>query len=408
MRIAKNLRLSISALAAHRARTALAIAGTAVGVAGVLVLTATGVGARHRVLDRIERLGRTTIIVTAATIEPRAGRSRRGDRYVRALRAADAGAIVAGAPAVVRAAPAQDGGRIARQGRFQTPVTVVGTTTDWLPIRRFTLAEGRFFDAGDESARARVAVLGAAARAGLFAGEAGVIGRTIRIGRVPFEVVGVLDSTGISVDGSGTEDDRIIVPLETAQRRLFNVPHVKLIYIEAAAPSATDAALAEAGAILRARHDPLAGTGEVFGSRSAVQLLDAQLEAQASFQRLILALGALSLVVGAAGILSIMLLSVRERRPEIGLRAAVGARRGDIALQFLLEAMMLAAAGGLLGVGLGSAAATVASAVTTWEADVTAGALMVAVGATAAVGIASGLLPAWRAAGLEPVEALRS
>jgi putative ABC transport system permease protein len=407
MRIRRNLRLSVRALVAHRARTALATAGTAAGVAAVLVLTAVGQGARRDVIERMDALGASTLLVSASTIDPRAGRPRQGDGNSRDMRASDALAIVSGTRRIVRAAAAQDGGRVAKRGRFQAPVTVVGTTADWLAIRGFHLFEGRFIDAADDAMLARVAVIGATVRAALFS-DSSAIGATVRIGRVPFTIVGVLDGTGISVDGSGTEDDRIVVPLATAQRRLFNVTHVKMIYLEAADARATSLALEDANAILRARRDPLPDGGEAFVIRDRIQLIAAQVEAQASFQRLIGALGLLSLLVGAAGILSIMLLSVRERRPEIGLRMAAGARRSDIALQFMTESMMLAAAGGTSGITVGFAAAAVVSSTTRWDAAITPAAFTVALGAATAVGVLCGLLPAWRASGLDPVEALRA
>lgn len=321
---------------------------------------------------------------------------------------ADAAAILHGTGAVVRVAPAQDLAMVAKFGATTSPVTVLGTTPEWRAIRQFPLAAGRFFTDAENLGRARVAVLGSDARANLFPDSMDPVGRTIRLGRVPFEVVGVLASKGVSVDGSATEDDRIVVPLETAPHRLFNLEWVKTIYIEAADPSAVPAAEREAAAILRARHDIRAGERDDFAMQNQRVLLAAELAARTSFQRLITGLGLLSLLVGGVGILSIMLLSVRERRGEIGLRVAVGARRRDLLAQFLAEAAVLAVAGGTLGVLLGMGAARLVSTATAWDARVSAATLALAIGSAVAVGVLSGALPAWRAAALDPIEALRS
>jgi putative ABC transport system permease protein len=402
------VRLSVRVLFANRVRTALAIGGTAVGVAGVLVVTAVGEGARAAVMDRIAGLGRNMLVVTAAKMDPRGGRTLTGEGWTRGLRTTDAAAIAQGSRHVLRAAPGQDRGLLAKFGPFQSPATVLGTTTDWQRIRQFPIAEGRFFTPGENQSRERVAVLGWAVRAALFPDSVRPVGRTIRVGRVPFEVVGVLAAKGVSIDGSATEDDRIIVPLETAQRRLFNAEYLKTIFLEVRAASAMEDAEAEVAAILRERHDIPPGAKDDFSIQNQRALLEAELATQASFRRLIVGLGFLSLLVGGVGILSIMLLSVRERRPEIGLRVAVGARRPDIAAQFLAEAVLLAAGGGAAGVVAGLGAAELVASVTSWEARVTGKALLAAIGSVAAIGLCFGVYPAWRAASVDPIEALQS
>jgi putative ABC transport system permease protein len=408
MRITRSVRLSIRVLVAHRIRTTLAIGGTAVGVAGVLVVTAIGEGARAAVLRRIEGLGRNMLVVTAGKMDSRGGRTLTGEGWTRALRTHDATAIEQGSRHVLRAAPAQDRGLLAKFGPFQSPATVLGTTTDWQRIRQFPMAEGRFFTAGENQARDRVAVLGWAVRVALFPDSVRPVGSTIRVGRVPFEVVGVLAAKGVSVDGSATEDDRIIVPLETALHRLFNTEYLKTIFLEVRPSSSMTEAETDVAAILRERHDIPPGATDDFSIQNQRALLEAELATDASFRRLILGLGFLSLLVGGVGILSIMLLSVRERRPEIGLRVAVGARRPDIAAQFLAEAVMLAAGGGAAGVLAGLGAAELVSSVTSWEARVTGRALLAALGSAAAIGLCFGVVPAWRAASVDPVEALQS
>jgi putative ABC transport system permease protein len=391
----------------HRGRTGLAVVGAAVGVAGVLVLTAVGQGARAEVLRKIDRLGRNMLVVTAARMTPNAGRVIVGEGWTQRLRPADADAIVRGSSTVLRAAPAQERGMIAKSGAIINPTTVMGTTPDWLAIRQFPLVAGRFFTDEENAAKARVAVLGADARASLFPESIDPIGRIVQVGGVPLEVVGVLGSKGVSVDGAATEDDRIIVPIETALDRLFGLDYLKVIYVQVATVSAMSLGEAEAAAILRARHDLPVGADDDFTIQSQRALMAAELGTQASFQRLVTGLGLLSLLVGGVGILSIMLLSVRERRAEIGLRVAVGARRQDIVWQFLSESLILSLAGGALGLGLGAAAAGLLASWSAWEVRVTQLAVEVAVGATVAIGLGFGVVPAWRAARLDPVEGLR-
>jgi putative ABC transport system permease protein len=379
-----------------------------VGVGGVLVLTAVGEGARVAVIRRIEQLGPNVLIVLTSNLEARGGRSRRGVTVSKKLSADDAVAILRASPAVVRVAPAQDRDMSVKHGAIQATASVLGTTPEWLDIRQFKLTDGRFFTHRENTDRARVAVLGSDVSKDLLADSVGPVGRIIRVGRIPFTVIGVLAQSGTSATGASSEDRRIVVPLETAMRRVFNVESIKMVYVQADRASALSDAENQTGAVLRFRHDIARGESDDFVVQNQRVLLSAELAAQTAFQRLITGLGFLALIVGGVGILSIMLLSVRERRREIGLRIAVGARRRDIALQFLTEALVLAGAGGAAGLVLGYAVASVVSSATRWDARVSELPLVVAVASVFILGIGSGVLPARRAAALDPIDALQA
>lgn len=406
MRIARNLRLSLAALGVHRLRTALAIAGTATGVAGVLVLTAIGNGARAGVLRQIDALGGALLVITRTPADAGARLARQGRATGHPLSLEDAAAVHLHATGVLRAAPGVDRRMVARSGPIRNAVTVLGTTPDWQVIRRFRLVEGRFFSRSEGENGMRVAVLGAGARAALFPDTATAVGRSIRIGTAPFEVIGVLEPKGTSAAGGTTEDDRIVVPVETAMRRLFSTRYIGAIFIEATSPDSMAGAAASALAVLRARRPGPAMAESDFVVDNQRVLLDARLQTQTSFQRLLFALALLSLLVGTVGILAVLVLSVRERRAEIGLRVAVGGRTSDLLLQFFAEALLLAVAGGAAGVPLGLTAAAATEATTRLHARVDSSTIAVAVVAALVAGLCSGVLPAWRAATLDPVDAL--
>jgi putative ABC transport system permease protein len=401
-RALRTLRISARALGAHPLRTALCVAGTAVGIAGVLVLSAIGAGAREAVLRQIDAMGRDVVVVTPPPVNARTRVVRRDAALTRALRLGDAEALVRAAPEVLRAAPAADRDLYARTGGTWVKVGVIGTTPDWLAIRRFDLLAGRFFTVSEERELARVAVLGAKARELLFRDGAPAVGGTILIGSVPFTVVGELAAKGLSATGSATEDDKIIIPLATARRRVFGSDAVKMLYVELR-PGASESAVA---AVLRARRDLARSNGPEMRLDGQRVVAEAREAAQRPLQRLLLALSGLSLLVAGVGVSATMLLSVRERRSEIGLRLAVGARRRDLIAQFLLESAALAGVGGTVGLALGTIGAQAMSSWTRWQASLAPSVLLAAVGGTVLLGVVAGVWPAWRAATMDPVSAL--
>ncbi|MGD8868308.1 MAG: ABC transporter permease [Gemmatimonadales bacterium] len=408
MNWARNIELSRKALWHQPTRALLALSATAAGVAAVLTMVAIGEGARAEVVARLQGMGRNVLIVNAAPAERRGGRRSALGRTVETLTVRDAVAIADQSGFVTRVAPSQD---VAKQVMYldrSTAATVRGTTPEYARIREFSPVTGRFFTAEENRAGLRVAVLGSQVAERLFA-NADPVGQVVRIGRVPFTVIGVLVAKGLSVDGSAEEDNQVVVPLETALRRLFNVDYLKMIYLEVSSPALMDEAAEEVAVILRDQHRlSRHGRPDDFAIQNQRVIIEAELATVASFRRMIVGMGSMALLVGGVGILSIMILSVRERRSEIGLRVAVGARRRDIWLQFLIEAIALAVAGGSVGLVVGLGSTWVVSASTEWNAILSWTSIVVAVSATLAIGLVSGVYPAYRAAALQPIDALRA
>jgi len=283
--------------------------------------------------------------------------------------------------------------------------SVVGMAPEGFRIRNIAIGSGRLFDPEESRAKRRVAILGPTVARNLFGGT-DPTGLQVRLGRVPFEVIGVTEPKGMDANGMD-QDDLVIVPLETAMRRLANVTYVQMIYAQAGGADALDRAEAEIRALLRRQHR-LSAKPDDFTIQNQATLLETERETSRSMTLLIGSVAGISLLVGGVGILAVMLISVRERTREIGLRRALGARRRDIRTQFLLESGLLAGAGGLLGVAGGVGAALLVSSLGYWETLISWPAAAIGFAFSVSIGLVFGIYPAARAATLEPIQALRA
>jgi len=403
MRYRLGLRTALRALGAHKLRTGLTLLGIVVGVAAVVAMVAIGQGTRAEVLRKVESMGANLLTVSAGQLRFQAGREAGATAIT--LTERDARAIAQEVPHIVSLAPAQSKKLSVKFEEMSTTTTVVGTTPEFLVVRNSRLITGEFFDDDQVRSSARVAVLGQTAMLNLFAGR-DPIGETIRLANVPFLVIGVLEAKGLDIAGQD-QDDQILVPLRTALRRLFNVSHLSTIYVSVDDSAAMETAAVTIAEVLRERHRLRPGAEDDFVIQNQSALLETQAAVSDTFTLLLGSIGGISLLVGGIGILAMTLIAVRERTREIGLRRAVGARRRDILLQFLIETGLLSATGGVGGVALGITAAKIASVATGWPMLIPWGVALAAVVFSALLGLAFGVYPARKAAMLDPIVALR-
>lgn len=405
MQFSRNAVLSCQILAAHPLRTLLSIAGVVAGIAAVILMVAFGQAAERRILDRIGRMGTNLITVNAAPARLMIGRQRTVGT-VTTLTVQDARALAQECSHVTAAVPAVSKSLVIHGGGRNTTTTVVGMGADGFRVRSVPLASGRPFDADDDRLRRRVAVIGQTVRRNIF-GSADPVGQDIRIGRVLFEVVGTARLRGTDATGMD-QDDVVFVPLETAMRRLLNVPYIHTIYVQADGPAWMDRVERDVRGLLRERQRLAEGRPDTFTIQNQQTLIRTERDAAQAMTRLIGGVAGIALLVGGVGIMAVMLMAVRERTREIGLRRALGARPRDIRVQFLVEAALLAGSGGVLGVTLGISGTLAAALLGGWDASISWTAGATALGCSLAVGMVSGIVPALRASRLEPIQALRS
>jgi putative ABC transport system permease protein len=405
MHLLKGSRIALKAVTAHKLRALLAVLGIVVGVATVIVMLSVGEGAKQDVLGKIQGLGTNILIVSAGQLANVAGRPQLVGN-VTTLDLRDAKAIPEECPAVARVAPIQSRKLAVKYGTGSTNTNIVGTSADFPTVREFRTVVGRFFDAEDVQRAQRVVVVGQTVLTNLGVGRE-ALGDTIRINNVPFEVIGILESKGVNYAGID-EDDQIIIPINTALRRLFNLTYLSSLYIQTKDEPAMSTAARQVADLLHERHHIRAGQPDDFTLQTQAEILETAQETSQTFSLLLASVAGISLFVGGIGILAMMVISVRERTREIGVRRAVGARRRDILLQFILEATGLSLVGGLIGIGVGVAGGLILSRLTGWPTAISPLAILLAFGVSAVVGIFFGAYPARRAARLDPIEALRA
>jgi putative ABC transport system permease protein len=403
MSIRVTVRIAVRALQHHLLRTLLTTVGMAVGVGAVVTIVALGNGARSAIEDSISDAGTNLIIVSAGNWT--AGGVRLGMGSSSRLRNDDADAIrlLAGVAYVAPGLRARR--QLIVEGQNWSTM-IEGTGVDLPRIRSWPLAYGRFFAPGEVRGAAKVCIIGAIVRDMLFANGVNPVGQIVRIGTQPFTVTGVLSTKGQSSTGED-QDDIVFVPYTTAQRRLLGVTYLRNILVSAVAADRISEVAARVRSLLRARHNIHPGEPDDFRVRTLEEITALRTRSTRTMTTLLAAIAAVSLVVGGVGVMNIMLVSVTERTREIGLRMAVGARARDVRRQFLIEALLVTAFGGVAGIAIGSAVAVGVNRFLTWPTDLSTSAALFAFWIAASIGVLFGWYPAHKAAAIEPIDALR-
>ena len=402
------LRCAIEALRRNLLRTLLTALGLVIGTGAVIAMIAVGAGARERLVAQIRSLGSNLIVVSPGSATTGGARLGAGSRQN--LTVDDATAIARDIPSVQVAAPVVRGTAQIVAANVNWSTMLLGADANFLEAREWAVAIGRSFTREETDGAGKVVILGRSVADALF-GAAEPVGQTVRVQMTPLLVVGVLDRKGQNTQGSD-QDDLVIVPLSTAKTRILGTTHASSRAVGAIITKirqGEDLANAERQIrdLLRQRHRRAVDQDDDFLIRNLSEIMERR---DASARTLTLLLGAVagvSLLVGGIGIMNVMLVSVTERTREIGLRRALGARRQDILVQFLIEAMTLSGVGGAVGIALGAAIATFVAALAGWPTVIRAESVMLAAGCSVAIGVFFGFYPARRAADLQPVAALR-
>ncbi len=395
---------ALRALRRNVLRTLLTMLGVIIGVAAVIAMVAIGGGASDQVKLQVDSLGENLVIVMAGGAQVGAG-VLGGAGTAGTLTVADAEAIRREVPGVRHVSPEARSAAQVAAGNENCSTQVLGVGVEYPALRNWPLAGGEFFGAAAERAAARVAVLGRTVARALF-GDGDPIGAVVRIDGVPFTVIGVLAAKGANMMGQD-QDDAVLVPYTAALRRLLGQTNLRMINVGAESAAAMGPVQREIAALLRQRHRLPAGREDDFTIRTQEELAAFAGSTTRIMAGLLGAIAGVSLLVGGIGIMNIMLVSVTERTREIGLRLALGARRRDILRQFLIEAALLSAAGGVVGVAAGLGISRVAAWVLNWPAAAPVSVVAGAVVFSAGVGVFFGFYPARRAARMDPIEALR-
>ncbi len=404
--IPSTFKISFRALRVNKMRSALTMLGIIIGVGAVIAMVAVGTGASRQIAAQISSMGSNLLIILPGATT--AGGVRMGAGTQSTLTMGDAEAIQKECPAVAFAAPTLGGVAQVVSGHLNWSTGVSGTTADMLEVRDWDLTGGRPFTPQDVKSATKVALLGQTVVDNLF-GDQDPVGQTIRIKNVPFTVIGVLAPKGQSAQGQD-QDDTILIPVTTAQKKLFGTQFpgmVRIIMVKAKSAEDLPAAEKQITELLRQRHRIGQKQDNDFTVRNLTQIMQA---AEQSTQVMTLLLGAIasvSLLVGGIGIMNIMLVSVTERTREIGIRMAIGAKTWDIRLQFIIEAVTLSLIGGVIGIFLGVAASLVLSSVSGWPTVISPLSILLSFGFSGMVGIFFGFYPAYKASLLNPIDALR-
>ncbi|HEU5465439.1 MAG TPA: ABC transporter permease [Gemmatimonadales bacterium] len=401
MLLGEIIKVALQAIRANKLRALLTMLGIIIGVGAVITMVALGTGAQKSVQDRIQALGPTLL-----TVFP--GQSFRGGVAFStrvSLTMDDDTALLNNRHYISEVVPELQGNLQVQYANQNINTTVLGSTANYYSVHNYNMIAGRMFTNGEDDARQRYAVLGGQVPEELNANPQAMIGQQLMIRGIPFEIIGVLSNKGSQ--GFSNPDEQILIPLQTARYRIFGSNRIRDLTVEVGDLANMNLGMIEIESILRRQHKIRPGMDNDFQIRNQTDILSTFQETAQTFGFLLAGIATVSLIVGGIGIMNIMLVSVTERTREIGVRKALGATRFNILFQFLVEALVLCMAGGIIGIILGSGGAIVLAQFAHWNTSISLYAIVLAFFFSAIVGLLFGVWPARRAASLDPIEALR-
>jgi putative ABC transport system permease protein len=406
MDFSQTLKIALRALRTNKMRSFLTMLGIIIGIAAVIAMMAVGSGASYVISQQIASIGSNIILIIPGSMT--SGGLRTGSGGAQTLSSDDAKAIMTDCPSVAYAAGnVRSSGQIVN-GNMNWSTVIMGGTPEMFDIREWPVVSGRPISQQDEDGAIKVCLLGQTVAENLF-GSADPVGSIVRIKKIPFTVIGVLERKGQSPQGQD-QDDSVFVPLRTAQRNLVRSQRTGIvgsILVKAKSEELINKAESEIQSLLNQRHRITNSKEPDFSTRNLSEILAVAEQSSKAMSLLLGAVASISLIVGGIGIMNIMLVSVTERTREIGIRMAIGAKKNDILLQFMTEAVLLTMLGGLIGIALGAGGATIVSRLLGWPTLISFQSIAIAFVFSAAVGIFFGFYPARKAAGLNPIDALR-
>lgn len=400
------LRIAWRALLRNKLRAFLTMLGIIIGVASVITMVAIGEGSKASIRNQLSGMGSNMINIRPSSNQTVGGGARIGASGLQTLKIEDVNAIRNEAHFVTAVSPAVQANGQAINGSLNWPTTIQGVNPEFLGIRDWQLQAGVMFTDNDVKTAAKVCLIGQTVKINIFSSGEDPVGKIIRFNKIPFKIIGVLSPKGENTFGQD-QDDIILAPFTTVQKRILAITFVQTIYASAIDEKSSDTATREISAILRKDHKLKPTDDDDFTIRTQAELITTISSTSQLLTVLLAAIAGISLVVGGIGIMNIMYVSVKERTKEIGLRMSVGARGIDILLQFLVEAILISLTGGVIGVGLGITASNLVSYFLSWPTLVSQSSIILSFMVCAITGVFFGYYPARNASRLDPIEALR-
>jgi putative ABC transport system permease protein len=404
MSLTNLIRIALKALQRNKLRAFLTMLGIIIGVGSVIAMVAIGQGSKQSIHDQLSNMG--TNMITVQPASNLNGGVRIAGTSFQTLTSKDITALKAGAQNITELSPSVSSKGQAINGALNWPTTMSGVSPEYLDIRKLSLKDGIAFTENDVKTSAKVCLIGQTVIDNLFPNGENPIGQVIRFGHIPFQVIGILSAKGFNAFGQD-QDDILIAPYTTVQKRILATIYYSNIYASAVNEGATDAAVTEMTQILRDSHRLRSNEDNDFTVRTQQELIATLSSTSGLLTVLLTVVAGISLVIGGIGIMNIMYVSVTERTKEIGLRMSIGARGKDILLQFLMEAVLISITGGVIGVLLGFLSTQIVTLTLGWPTIVSESSVVLSFVVCAVTGIFFGYYPAQKASRLDPIEALR-